>query len=210
MAKPRRQAGFTLLEMIVALVVLGFLMIGLTEGSRFGFRAWKHQADMIADHDQMDAVDRTLRQLLTQVQMRASTEPGAIAFTGTLPLAVATGTRRADMELLLDTDHQLVLRWIPHRHEVSLNGPETPTTTVLLRGVGRMDVAYWHGGDPNNNGTGTSDQSGWNDQLNAGETPKLIRLTLQFPPGDRRNWPPIVISPAALGPEEQDPTAQTQ
>src|SRR5271170_7447617 len=66
------QAGFTLLEMIVALVVLGFLMIGLTEGSRFGFRAWKHQADMIADHDQMDAVDRTLRQLLTHVQMRAA------------------------------------------------------------------------------------------------------------------------------------------
>ena len=28
-----RQAGFTLLEMLVALVVLGFLMVGLTEGS---------------------------------------------------------------------------------------------------------------------------------------------------------------------------------
>jgi general secretion pathway protein J len=203
MANRDGEAGFTLLEMIVALVVLGFLMIGLTEGSRFGFRAWKHQADMIADHDQMDAVDRTLRQLLTQVQMRASTEPGTIAVTGTLPLAVGTGTRRADMELLLDTDHQLVLRWTPHRHEVPLNGPETPTTTVLLRGVGRMDVAYWHGGDPNNN----SDQSGWNDQLNAGETPKLIKLTLQFPPGDRRKWPPIVISPAAMGPDTEDQTA---
>src|ERR1700735_5087649 len=93
----KRQAGFTLLELMVELVVLGFLMVGLTEGSRFGFRAWKHQSDTIADHDQMDAIDRTLRQLLTQVQMRAATEPGEIAFTGTLPAAVALGTRRADM-----------------------------------------------------------------------------------------------------------------
>jgi len=206
MTDTRRQAGFTLLELIVALVVLGFLMVGLTEGSRFGFRAWKHQSDTIADHDQMDAIDRTLRQLLTQVQMRAATEPGDIAFTGTLPAAVALGTRRADMDLLVDKDHQLVLQWTPHRHETPLGEPPTPTTTILLRNVGRMDVGYWHAGDPSNN----SDQSGWNDQANAGETPKLIRLTIQFPPGDRRRWPPIVVSPAAMGPETQDPAAATQ
>jgi general secretion pathway protein J len=200
------QAGFTLLELMVALVVLGFLMVGLTEGSRFGFRAWKHQSDMIADHDQMDAIDRTLRQLLTQVQMRPATEPGELAFTGTLPAAVALGTRRADMSLLVDKDHQLVLQWTPHRHEIPFSGPPLPTTTILLRDVGRMDVGYWHGGDPSNAG----DQSGWNDQANANETPKLIKLTIQFPPGDRRNWPPIVISPAAMGPETQDPTAATQ
>jgi general secretion pathway protein J len=206
MAKRRGEAGFTLLELMVALVVLGFLMVGLTEGSRFGFRAWKHQGDTIADHDQMDAIDRTLRQLLTQVQMRGAADPGELAFTGTLPAAVATGTRRADMELMIDKDHQLVLQWTPHRHETPLGPPATPTTTVLLRGVGRMDIAYWHGADPSNN----SDQTGWDDQASASETPKLIKLTIQFPPGDRRNWPPIVVAPAAMGPDTQDPTATTQ
>jgi hypothetical protein len=46
--------------------------------------------------------------------------------------------------------------------------------------------------------------------LNAGETPKLIKLTLQFPPGDRRKWPAIVVSPAALGPDTEDAAAPTQ
>ncbi len=198
--------GFTLLEMIVVVAVMGFLMIGLTEGSRFGLRAWKHQADLIADHDQFDAVDRTLRQLLTQVQMRGGTEPGALAFTGTLPAAVALGTRRADMDLLVDPDHQLILTWVPHRHETPLGDPEKPVTTVLLRDVGKMDVGYWHGGDPN----ATGDASGWNDQLDANETPKLIKITIQFPPGDRRSWPSIVVAPAALGPEDETQPGQAQ
>jgi hypothetical protein len=192
--------------MIVVVAVMGFLVIGLTEGSRFGLRAYKHQADMIADHDQFDAVDRTLRQLLTQVQMRGGTAAGALSFTGNLPAAVAVGTRRADMDLLVDPDHRLILNWVPHRHETPLGNPEKPVTTVLLRGIGRMDIGYWHGGDPNAAG----DASGWNDQLNADETPKLIKITLQFPPGDKRSWPPIVVAPAALGPEDQTQPGQAQ
>lgn len=206
MAKSCGPRGFTLLEMIVVVAVMGFLVIGLTEGSRFGLRAYKHQADMIANHDQFDAVDRTLRQLLTQVQMRGGTEAGALAFTGNLPAAVAIGTRRADMDLLVDPDHQLILNWVPHRHETPLGNPEKPVTTVLLRGVGRMDIGYWHGGDANAAG----DQSGWNDQLNANETPKLIKITLQFPPGDKRSWPAIIVAPAALGPEDETQPGQAQ
>src|SRR3569623_560709 len=108
MARRRTEAGFTMLEMVVVVAVMGFLMVGLAEGQRFGFRAWKHQSDMIADHDQFDAVDRTLRQLLTHVEMQPGTDPGTLSFTGILPAAVALGTRRADMDLMIDPDHQLI------------------------------------------------------------------------------------------------------
>jgi general secretion pathway protein J len=190
------QAGFTLLEMMVALVVLGFLMVGLSQGQRFGFVAWKHQADAIADHDQLDAVDRTLRQLLTQVELRGAGTRGELNFTGTLPMAVALGTRRADMNLRVDKDHQLVLQWTPRSHETSLLPPQKPTSTVLMRGVQRMEIGYFSGGDP-----GSANAVAWNDESNATEAPKLLKLTLTFMPGDRRHWPPIVVSPATIGPE---------
>jgi general secretion pathway protein J len=194
------QAGFTLLEMMVALVVLGFLMVGLVQGQRFGFVAWKHQADAIADHDQLDAVDRTLRQLLTQVELRGAGTRGELNFTGTLPMAVATGTRRADMKLSVDPDHQLVLEWTPRAHETSLVPPQTPTTTILMRRVQRLDIAYFAGGDPS-----STDAVAWSDQSNATEVPKLLKLTLTFMPGDRRHWPPIVVSPATVGPDMPAP-----
>ena len=39
-----RQTGFTLLEMLVVLVVLGFLMVGLTQGVRAGLALWDAQS----------------------------------------------------------------------------------------------------------------------------------------------------------------------
>ena len=96
---PYPPSGFTLLEMLVALVVLGFLMVGLTQGSRFGIQAWRHQADMIAAHDQFDSIDRTLRQLLSQAELRESDERGVLTFAGQLPVAVGLTVRRAEMQL---------------------------------------------------------------------------------------------------------------
>jgi len=36
--------GFTLLEILVALAVFAFLVLGLTQGTRFGLAAWDRQA----------------------------------------------------------------------------------------------------------------------------------------------------------------------
>jgi general secretion pathway protein J len=195
MVEHRRQSGFTLLEMLVALVVLGFLMVGLTEGTRFGFKAWKHQADAIAAHEQFDAVDRALRQLLTQANLRESEERGSLAFTGQLPLSVGLVTRRADMQLLVDKDHRLILRWSSLRHEVSLEAPQKPTDTVLIAGLDRLDIAFWHEAD-----TTTGEPAGWTNAWGGDSQPRLLKLTLQFPEGQSRRWPPIVVAPAAIGP----------
>ena len=57
----RRDAGFTLLEVLVALVVLGFVLTGVTGGIRYGVRASQTQARLVEAQGELDAVDRALR-----------------------------------------------------------------------------------------------------------------------------------------------------
>jgi general secretion pathway protein J len=60
----RRQSGFTLLEMLVALVVLGFLMVGLTQGLRAGLTMWGAQTRRVGETADLDAGARVLRRIL--------------------------------------------------------------------------------------------------------------------------------------------------
>src|SRR5207248_1342022 len=106
------QRGFTLLEMLVALVVLGFLIIGLTQGVRAGLGMWQAQRHRLTEIADLDATARMLRVLLTQmpavpVGEAASSSNGAtvmkgsadrFAFVGDLPTGLGT-TRRVDVTL---------------------------------------------------------------------------------------------------------------
>ena len=80
---PRRgEAGFTLLEVLVALSVLGFLMLGLAQGLRFGLLAWDRQAQVIAARsdtspaDVDDGIAESLRFGTTLVAAHGMVVPG--------------------------------------------------------------------------------------------------------------------------------------
>src|SRR5271155_5681229 len=80
-----RQAGFTLLEILVALVVFGFLFVGLNQGTRTGFALWNAQTRRIGETEELDAIARMLRSLLTGIPILPATAdqyPQAIAITG--------------------------------------------------------------------------------------------------------------------------------
>lgn len=180
-------AGFTLLEILVALVVLGFLLAGLAQGTRFGLRAWDMQGRMVDARGELDAVDRTLRGLIAQANPGSSEVPTpltgtarAIVFTSDLPQALAG--QRADMSLTVDGAHRLLLRWTPHRHVRQLGPPPTPQQTELLRGVARLEIGYWAAG-----GVG-----GWAAAWSATALPALVRIRIVFEDGDPRHWPDIV------------------
>src|SRR5579864_6752618 len=137
------QAGFTLLEILVALVVFGFLFVALNEGTRTGFALWNSQTRRIGDTDELDAIARLLRNLLTGIPILPATANDApqaiaitggadrLAFVGDLPTGLGA-TRRADITLDLRAG-RLVLSWAPHRHEEAGAPALAPTDTELTR-----------------------------------------------------------------------------
>jgi len=190
----RAQRGFTLLEILVALVVLGFLVVGLAEGVSFGLRAWDSQEAFLNRHADMDAMERVLRGLVATADPGGVNEPApfhgqahTLAFVARLPMS-ATGlvTRSAEIGLGVDAKHRLVLRWSPHPHAERLTPPPPPQQTVLLDGVDHVDFSYFR--RPSQGG-------GWVDIWNLQTLPELVRITVAFNGDDRRHWPTIEAAP---------------
>ena len=194
-----RQSGFTLLEILVALVVLGFLMVGLTQGVRAGLTMWGAQTRRVGETADLDAGARVLRRLLSGISLpsaggslgASSTEkfealPESLTFVGDLPTGFGT-TRRADITLDLH-EGRLVLRWTPRRHELSIAPPPEPIETELIRRVERLDLAYWGAASP-------GQPAGWQSQWDRRDIPELIRVRLGFATGDRRRWPDLIAAP---------------
>ena len=194
-----RQSGFTLLEILVALVVLGFLMVGLTQGVRAGLTMWGAQTRRVGETADLDAGARVLRRLLSGISLpsaggflvASSTEkfealPDSLTFVGNLPTGFGT-TRRADITLELH-EGRLVLRWTPRRHELSIAPPPEPIETELIRGVERFDLAYWGSPSP-------GEPAGWQSRWDRRDIPELIRVRLGFATGDRRRWPDLIAAP---------------
>ncbi len=189
---PTRQAGFTLLEVLVALAVLGFLVLGLAQGVRFGLGAWAGQARLIDRTGDLDVADRALRRVVAQLVPTDDVRvPGlrgtARGFEGVteLPAAAALPMRQAAVALGVDGARRLVLRWTPHLRARRLGPPPAPEESELLRGVERVEIAYWS----------AAAGGGWLPAWTRAELPDLVRFRLVFARGDRRRWPDIVTAP---------------
>lgn len=197
MTDTHADAGFTLLELLVALVVLGFILAGLSQGVRYGLRATDVQARTLAEQGELDAVDRALRRLIEQMDPSSARDgPGLrggaarMVFASELPEAAVTQsggqpTRRAEVSLGVDGARRLVLRAVPRPAGKPFGPPPPPLETELLRGVDRIELAYWPRGPAPR----------WTGAWTADSLPLLIRLRVVFPPGDRRRWPDIVAAP---------------
>lgn len=192
-----RQAGFTLLEMLVVLGVLGLLMVGLTQGVRAGLMLWNAQSQRLGQTAELDAAARILRMLLSGIAPLSPANPtsgsaeikgssDSFTFVGDMPTGLGT-IQRADITIEL-SQGRLVLRWTPHRHELSFAPVPEPSETELVRGVENLDFAYW--------GSPSPDQAaGWQSLWETPAPPELIRLRLVFARGDRRRWPDLIAAP---------------
>ncbi len=189
---PKPESGFTLLETLVALVVLGMLISGLTQGLRLGVGAWQSQRQGLAAQGDLQGTDTLLRNLLARMDPGGvSGEPPTIvgtahtlAFTTTLPQAAdMSAAPEADVRLLVDNEHRLLLLWLAHFRN-RIRPPPAPEQAVLLQGVDHLSITYWKDA-----------HDGWVPTWVGQKLPRLIRIRIGFTSSSGRRAPDIVVSP---------------
>jgi general secretion pathway protein J len=186
----RRTAGFTLLEIVVALAVFGFLLVGLSQTVRFGLTAWRQQARLSDGKTDLDSVDRSLRSIVENLApgedpAQPSIDGSADSLTGVTRLRVpGSGSTPVPVEAgLAVSGRRLVLRWRPYHHGMALRPPPKAAETELIGGVAQFRVEYWKAP-----GVWVS---GWHEP----DLPLLIRFRVTRSDAQAPRWPDIVVAP---------------
>jgi len=202
---PRRQAGFTLVEMLIALTLLGLVFVMIFGGLRFGTRSWDAVIGETRERDRTVATQAFLRARLGEFSRPAPSRSGRSAVAGDISgeedrlefsapwLAALSVGGLYTFSLRLDETEQggrLILAWRPVGEDSADDDlGETTGERVLLDGIERLGFAYYGaletGGEPDW-------VRGWPKDAPA---PKLVSIDIDFrDPG--RTWPPFVVHPA--------------
>jgi general secretion pathway protein J len=194
-------AGFTLLEVLIALALLGFILVALAGGVRFGVRAWQAEERRGAGAAELEAVHGLLRRMVATAQplplaglgpagasLYFDGRPNEMSFISDLPEAIG-GAGPYDLALELTAGGRLVLRWRPHVRPVPGSSPGPYAETELMRGVAALDLRYFV---PAINGQPAGWLSEWRQP---GTLPALVRVKLRLAEGDRRRAMELVVAP---------------
>ena len=183
--------GFTLIEVIVALVVLGFVLAGLGQATRFGMSAWTLETKLADNSAGLERMDRVLRRLIEQASPPAGADEKPLAgeehrmtLMTLLPDQPQTRpVRHAQVAIGVDDNHRLVLRWRVHANATALL-PLPPTQEVVLaEGIERIDLAYRQQ---------TADGGKWQKKWAESNLPSMVQLHFVLANG-RHRWPDMAV-----------------
>jgi len=202
-----RQAGFTLVELLVAMTLLAFLSIMLFGGLRFGARSWDAVVISSSERDDVAATQTFLRDRLSQLtlpgsarslrtdmQNRFAGEAKQMEVVAPWLSALSLGGLYRFTLWHDDTgddtgDGRLMLRWQPAEAdpEALEELGDLAGQRVLLDGVREFSLSYFGAADEES-------EPAWRDQWDDRSLPpRLVRVELMFADA-RRLWPSFVAA----------------
>lgn len=195
----RRDDGFTLLELLIAITLLGLVFALLTGALGFGAAAWRTGGERLERNTSLQAVHDLLRRRIGgALALRGARRGprGGIAFSGQSHELHFAGQAPARAMpdgifayLLSVEEGRLVLRWAPMGWvDGAPDAPPDLEPETLLRGIDSLEISYL-GADED--GAPGGWQTAWQDRE---DLPRLVRLSFRFPDGDVRRWPDFVIA----------------
>lgn len=197
-ADNKDQAGFTLVELMVAIMLLGMLTTALYAGLSFGTRAWHKAAESSALLAQIASAQITLADTLSRahpLMLRPAGQEASIDFDGDAdqvtflapaPEGVAPGGfARTNFRLEYDGDDFALVSYA----QPELAGPGIRVRSILLRHVQNFALSYLsveHPGEPG------QWLSSWRNRV---RLPALIKIQLSLDGRNAPRWPDLIIQP---------------
>ena len=199
----RRSQGFTLLELLIGMTLVGFILSLLFAGLNLGTRSWEAgEQRMVTSSRQAVVVDFIRRGIEQTYPLRwrvgeedrlaFAGEAESLRFVGTVAMHEgASGNHLIALDLVDgDTGRDLVMRWqLPDPGAPGFEPIEQAEPKVLIKAVKEMALAYF-------GAQSETEDPAWHDQwLDQKTPPELIRLQLTMENGE--TWPDIVAAPRA-------------